>query len=98
MLLSIYTISIENDYHLLERIPIDFITEDYLDWLESKKLKRLKPYGFGKAFVEKLKKMTSINYKLEKVRVSIEQLNSLPERARKHKSTGVRNAIIKLDV
>ena len=89
---------IENDYHLLERIPIDFITEDYLDWLESKKLKRLKPYGFGKAFVEKLKKMTSINYKLEKVRVSIEQLNSLPERARKHKSTGVRNAIIKLDV
>lgn len=89
---------IENDYHLLERIPIDFITEDYLDWLESKKLKRLKPYGFGKAFVEKLKKMTSINYKLEKVRVSIEQLNSLPEKARKHKSTGVRNAIIKLDV
>lgn len=89
---------IENNYHLLERIPIDFITEDYLDWLESKKLKRLKPYGFGKAFVEKLKKMTSINYKLEKVRVSIEQLNSLPEKARKHKSTGVRNAIIKLDV
>ena len=89
---------IENDYHLLERIPIDFITEDYLDWLESKKLKRVKPYGFGKAFVEKLKKMTSINYKLEKVRVSIDQLNSLPEKARKHKSTGVRNAIIKLDV
>lgn len=89
---------IENGYHLLERIPIDFITEDYLDWLESKKLKRLKPYGFGKAFVEKLKKMTSINYKLEKVRVSIEQLNSLPERARKHKSTGVRNAIVNLDI
>lgn len=89
---------IENGYHLLERIPIDFITEDYLDWLESKKLKRLKPYGFGKAFVERLKKMTSINYKLEKVRVSIDQLNSLPEKARKHKSTGVRNAIVKLDV
>ena len=92
---DVYT---ENKYHLLERVPIDFIKEDYLDWLESKKLKRVQPYGFGKAFVEKLKKMTGISYKLEKVRVSIDQLNSLPEQARKHKSTGARNAIIKLDV
>lgn len=92
---DVYT---ENKYHLLERVPIDFIKEDYLDWLESKKLKRVQPYGFGKAFVEKLKKMTEIRYKLDKVRVSIDQLNSLPEQARKHKSTGARNAIIKLDV
>ena len=89
---------IEKNYHLRERVPIDIITEDYLNWLESKKLKRVKPYGFGKAFVEKLQKMTGIRYELGKVRVSIEQLEGLPQIARKYKSTSVRNAIINLDV
>ena len=89
---------IEKNYHLRERVPIDIITEDYLNWLESKKLKRVKPYGFGKVFVEKLQKMTGIRYELGKVRVSIEQLEGLPPIARKYKSTSVRNAIINLDV
>lgn len=89
---------IENDYHLRKYVPIDIIKEDYLNWLESKKLKRGTLYGFGKAFVEKLKKMTGIRYKLDKVRVSIEQLEGLPQIARKYKSTSVRNAIINLDV
>ena len=88
---------IEKNYHLRERVPIDIITEDYLNWLESKKLKRVKPYGFGKVFVEKLQKMTAIRYELGKVRVSIEQLEGLPQIARKYKSTNPRNAIIKLD-
>ena len=88
---------IEKNYHLRERVPIDIITEDYLNWLESKKLKRVKPYGFGKVFVEKLQKMTGIRYELGKVRVSIEQLEGLPQIARKYKSTNPRNAIIKLD-
>ena len=89
---------VENNYHLRKYIPIDIIKEDYLNWLESKKLKRGTLYGFGKDFVEKLKKMTGIRYQLGKVRVSIEQLDGLPQIARKRKSTEVRNAIINLDV
>ena len=89
---------VENNYHLRKYVPIDIIKEDYLNWLESKKLKRGTLYGFGKAFVEKLKKMTGIRYQLGKVRVSIEQLDGLPQIARKRKSTEVRNAIINLDV
>ena len=89
---------IENNYHLRKHVPIDIIKEDYLNWLESKKLKRDLPYRFGKTFVEKLKKMTSIRYELKKVRVSIEQLEGLPPIARKHKSTNARNAIVNLDV
>ena len=89
---------VENNYHLRKYVPIDIIKEDYLNWLESKKLKRGTLYGFGKAFVEKLKKMTGIRYKLDKVRVSIEQLDGLPQIARQRKSTEVRNAIVNLDV
>ncbi|MFS1663019.1 phage/plasmid primase, P4 family [Streptococcus sp. zg-JUN1979] len=67
------------DLHLVRRVPLTWIKEEYITFLEMNDLQQHIPYGFGKGFVKSLADQTGGTYILKKGRMGKKDVEEFPE-------------------
>ena len=74
---------IQNDYHTIPRVSLVFIKEDIKTYFEREGIKQHLPYGLGRDIVIKLTKLTNDRYKVKRAKLRIDDLDKLPQWAKK---------------
>ena len=74
---------IQNDYHTIPRVSLVFIKEDIKTYFEREGIKQHLPYGLGRDIVIKLTKLTNNRYKVKRAKLRRDDLDKLPQWAKK---------------
>ena len=74
---------IQNDYHTIPRVSLVFIKEDIKTYFEREGIKQHLPYGLGRDIVIKLSKLTNNRYKVKRAKLRRDDLDKLPQWAKK---------------
>lgn len=74
---------IQNDYHTIPRVSLVFIKEDIKTYFEREGIKQHLPYGVGRDISNKLNKLTNNKYKIKRAKIRRDDLDKLPQWAKK---------------
>lgn len=74
---------IQNDYHTIPRVSLVFIKEDIKTYFEREGIKQHLPYGVGRDISNKLTKLTNNKYKIKRAKIRRDDLDKLPQWAKK---------------